>query len=78
MGATEILGLVKAQAPDHASCRAQEVVSSDGDVAIIQCACNTRLTLALPKAPAIPAAALDAFKEEAPRAFKKGAPSDGA
>jgi hypothetical protein len=42
-----IAGLVKAQAPDHVRCRAQEFVEIVGDDSkiIVQCSCNVRLTL---------------------------------
>jgi hypothetical protein len=46
-----IAGLVKAQAPAHVACRAQEFVEFDGidSKMIVQCSCNVRLSLAVPR-----------------------------
>jgi len=44
-----IATLVRDQAPDHADCRAQDFVSLDGGKIVVQCSCNVRLTLAVPK-----------------------------
>ncbi len=47
---TVTAGLVKAQAPDHASCRMQEFTSYDPDThtVVVRCSCNVSLTLKAP------------------------------
>lgn len=49
MDSVQIAGLVKVQTPEHAQCRAQELVevAPGGSAVIVQCACNVRLTLAV-------------------------------
>ncbi len=44
-----IAGLMKAQQPNHAQCRAQDLVESDGATMVVQCSCNVRLDLTLPR-----------------------------
>ncbi len=50
MSPTVIAGLVKAQAPDHASCRAQDFTSYDTNtrVVVVHCSCNVDLSLTVP------------------------------
>lgn len=48
-----VAALVAAQTPDHVSCRAQELVDYDGidSTIVVQCSCNVRLTLTVPRTP---------------------------